>query len=255
MFYFRKGMKLELVYYFTSSRKVAHMRILVVEDELKAADAIRRGFLENGFRVDVAHYGTDGLKLAQTQEYDLIVLDVMLPGIGGWTVLEKLREKKNMTPVIYVTALDSLEDRLAGLKLGADDYLVKPFAVSELVARAFAVMRRGQTKAEGEKYRVGDLELNLMTHQVTRGGVRVGLTPREFSLLALLIRFKGEVLTRTRIADRIWNLDDFHDTSVVDVHIRRLRAKIDDPFERKLIHTVRGVGYVLEEREELREAL
>jgi len=225
------------------------MRVLLIEDEFKMADLIRKGLKENGFLVDVAHHGSDGLKLALSHDYDMIVLDVMIPGIDGWEVLRRLREKKNLTPVIILSALDSLEDRLHGLEIGADDYLVKPFAFSELVARIQTILRRGQTVTASNVYRVGDLELDLTAHRVSRQGVRIELTPKEFTLLSLLLRFKGDALTRTRIAERIWNLDSFHDTNVVDVHMRRLRAKIDDPFEKKLIHTVRGVGYVLEERD------
>ena len=225
------------------------MKVLLIEDEFKMADLIRKGLKENSFSVDVAHHGSDGLKLALSHDYDMIVLDVMIPGIDGWEVLRRLREKKNLTPVIILSALDSLEDRLHGLEIGADDYLVKPFAFSELVARIQTILRRGQTVTASNVYRVGDLELDLTAHRVSRQGIRIELTPKEFTLLSLLLRFKGDALTRTRIAERIWNLDSFHDTNVVDVHMRRLRAKIDDPFEKKLIHTVRGVGYVLEERD------
>jgi two-component system copper resistance phosphate regulon response regulator CusR len=225
------------------------MKVLLIEDEFKMADLIRKGLKENSFSVDVAHHGSDGLKLALSHDYDMIVLDVMIPGIDGWEVLRRLREKKNLTPVIILSALDSLEDRLHGLEIGADDYLVKPFAFSELVARIQTILRRGQTVTASNVYRVGDLELDLTAHRVSRQGIRIELTPKEFTLLSLLLRFKGDALTRTRIAERIWNLDSFHDTNVVDVHMRRLRSKIDDPFEKKLIHTVRGVGYVLEERD------
>jgi two-component system copper resistance phosphate regulon response regulator CusR len=225
------------------------MRALLIEDEFKMADLIRKGLKENGFLVDVAHHGVDGLKLALSHDYDIIILDVMIPGIDGWEVIRRLREKKNNTPVIFLSALDSLEDRLHGLELGGDDYIVKPFAFSELIARIHTVLRRGQSSAPANVYKVGDLELDLTAHRVIRQGVRIDLTPKEFTLLSLLLRFKGDALTRTRIAERIWNLDSFHDTNVVDVHMRRLRAKIDDPFEKKLIHTVRGVGYVLEERD------
>ena len=225
------------------------MKVLLIEDEFKMADLIRKGLKENSFSVDVAYHGSDGLKLALSHDYDMIVLDVMIPGIDGWEVLRRLREKKNLTPVIILSALDSLEDRLHGLEIGADDYLVKPFAFSELVARIQTILRRGQTVTASNVYRVGDLELDLTAHRVSRQGIRIELTPKEFTLLSLLLRFKGDALTRTRIAERIWNLDSFHDTNVVDVHMRRLRAKIDDPFEKKLIHTVRGVGYVLEERD------
>jgi two-component system copper resistance phosphate regulon response regulator CusR len=223
------------------------MRVLVVEDEFKMADFIKKGLREQGFKVDVAHHGDDALQLAMTSEYDMIILDIMIPGIDGREVLRRLRERNNQTPVIFLTALDGLEDRVKGLGLGADDYIVKPFAFSELVARIQTVLRRGVV-VPADKYRAGDLELDLAAHRVIRQGVRIDLTPKEFTLLSLLLRFKGEALSRTRIAERIWNLDNFHETNVVDVHMRRLRAKIDDPFEKKLIHTVRGVGYVLEER-------
>jgi two-component system copper resistance phosphate regulon response regulator CusR len=224
------------------------MKVLVVEDEFKTADFIKKGLLENGYRVDVAHYGTDALKLALSSDYSIIILDVMLPGMDGREVIKTLREKGNLTPVIFLTALDGVEDRIQGLKLGADDYLVKPFAFAELVARIQTVLRRGQPKSTEVQYSLGDLELDLAAHRVTRQGIRIDLTPKEFTLLSLLLKNKGEALSRTRIAERIWNLDDFHETNVVDVHMRRLRAKMDDPFEKKLIHTVRGVGYVLEDR-------
>lgn len=224
------------------------MRALVVDDELKTADFIRKGLVENGFRVDVAHYGTDGLKLAQDSDYDVIVLDVMMPGIDGWDVVQKLRSKQNMTPIIFLTALDGVDDRIKGLKLGADDYIVKPFTFAELLARIYAVLRRGQVQKRSTLYKVADLEFDIENRRVVRAGIRIDLTPKEFALLSLFMRKAGEVLTRTQIAERIWNIDFNHDTNVVDVHMRRLRAKIDDPFEKKLIHTVRGVGYVLEDR-------
>jgi two-component system copper resistance phosphate regulon response regulator CusR len=224
------------------------MRVLVVEDEFKTADFVRKGLLESGFDVDVAHHGADGLKQAQSHEYNIIILDIMIPGMDGKEVLKQLREKENMTPVIFLTALDGIEDRIQGLNLGADDYIVKPFVFNELLARIHTVLRRGQGKSQSEFFRVGGLELDLAAHRVLRDGVTIELTPKEFTLLALLMKFKGDALTRTRIAERIWNLDDFHDTNVVDVHMRRLRAKIDDPFEKKLIHTVRGVGYLLDDR-------
>lgn len=225
------------------------MRVLLVEDEAKTSEFIRKGLASNGFKVDVVSYGTDAMKLLQTNEYDIMVLDVMIPGINGWEVMTRMREKGMTLPVIFLTALDGLEDRLQGLKLGADDYMVKPFAFSELLARIHTVLRRGQEKRVTDVYKVGPLMLELEAHKVTRDGKRIDLTPKEFTLLALLMRFKGDVLSRTRIAERIWSLDKFHDTNVVDVHITRLRAKVDDPFDKKLIHTVRGVGYVLEERD------
>lgn len=224
------------------------MRILVIEDDLKTADYLRKGLSENGFKVKVATEGEEGLYLALTREFDLILLDVMLPDMDGWQVLKKLRFRENDTPVIFLTARDAVPDRVKGLELGASDYLVKPFAFSELIARINNALRHGPTKHE-ELFRVGDLELDPISHTAKRAGKRLDLTPKEFALLSLLIRRTGEVLTRVRIAERVWNMEFESDTNVVDVHMRRLRAKVDDPFERKLIHTVRGVGYVLEERE------
>lgn len=224
------------------------MRILVVEDDPKTAAYLRKGLSENGFKVKVAEDGDEGLHLALTKEFDLILLDVMLPNMDGWQVLKKLRFRENQTPVIFLTARDAVPDRVKGLELGADDYLVKPFAFSELIARINNSLRHGAAKSEN-LFRIADLELDLVAHTAKRGGKRLDLTPKEFALLSLLIRRTGEVLTRIRIAERIWNMDYESDTNVVDVHMRRLRAKVDDPFETKLIHTVRGVGYVLEERE------
>jgi two-component system copper resistance phosphate regulon response regulator CusR len=224
------------------------MKVLIIEDEYKTADFIRKGLLENGYKVDVAYHGADGLSQAQSREYNIIILDIMLPGIDGWEVLHKLRNRENMTPVIYLSALNGLEDRIQGLKLGADDYIVKPFAFSELIARIQAVLRRKVSNKQSEIFSVGGLELDLAAYRVIRDGVRIELTPKEFTLLAFLMRFKGDVLTRTRIAERVWNLDDFHESNIVDVHIKRLRSKVDDPFKKKLIHSVRGVGYTLEDR-------
>jgi two-component system copper resistance phosphate regulon response regulator CusR len=223
------------------------MRILIIEDDLKTAAYLRKGLSENGFKVKVTHEGEEGLYLALTSEFDLVLLDVMLPDMDGWQVLKKLRSRENETPVIFLTARDAVPDRVKGLELGANDYLVKPFAFSELIARINNSLRHGPAKQE--LFRVGDLELDPVAHTAKRAGKRLDLTPKEFALLSLLIRRTGEVLTRVRIAERVWNMELESDTNVVDVHMRRLRAKVDDPFERKLIHTVRGVGYVLEERE------
>ena len=223
------------------------MRFLVIEDEVKTAAFLRKGLKEEGHTVDVAHRGDEGLDLALSKEYDLIILDVMLPGVDGWEVIKKIRTTHRDIPVLFLTARDAVQDRIKGLELGADDYLVKPFAFSELLARIQTILRRGPVRTE-EKIRIADLELDLMAHKVTRAGQRLDLTPKEFALLSLLARRSGEVLTRTRIAERIWDIDFESDSNVVDVHMRRLRAKVDDPFEQKLIHTVRGVGYVLEER-------
>jgi len=222
------------------------MKLLIVEDEQKTASYLRRGLMEAGFAVDVANDGEDGLWLARTGGYELIVLDVMLPGRDGWSILAEIRRDGKETPVLFLTARDAVEDRVKGLELGADDYLLKPFAFSELLARIRSILRRGQTRSP-ETIRIADLELDLTGHKAARAGRRLDLTPKEFALLSLLARRAGEVLSRTLIAEQVWDMNFESDTNVVDVHIRRLRSKIDDPFDRKLIHTVRGVGYVLEE--------
>jgi two-component system, OmpR family, copper resistance phosphate regulon response regulator CusR len=222
------------------------MRILIVEDERKTSDYLHKGLSENGYGVDVAGGGHDGLHLALTGEHDLIILDVMLPGRDGWSVLGSIRAAGRQTPVLMLTARDAVADRVRGLEMGADDYLVKPFAFSELLARLRSVLRRGPAR-QPEVLSVLDLELDLPRHKAMRGGQRLDLTPKEFALLALLTKRKGEVLSRTLIAELVWEMNFDSDTNVVDVAIRRLRAKVDDPFERKLIHTVRGVGYVLED--------
>lgn len=220
------------------------MRILVIEDELKTAAYLKKGLEESGYAVDVANDGPQGLILAQEEEYDVIVLDVMLPGMDGWTILKTLRSTR-ATPVLFLTARDDVDDRVRGLELGADDYLVKPFAFVELLARVRTLARRGPPR-ESELIKVGDLEMDVNRRRVKRGGTRIDLTPREFSLLQLLARRQGEVLSRTQIASYVWDMNFDSDTNVVEVAIRRLRTKIDDNFPVKLIHTVRGVGYVLE---------
>ncbi|MGF6572772.1 two component heavy metal response transcriptional regulator, winged helix family [Paraburkholderia fungorum] len=220
------------------------MRILVIEDELKTAAYLKKGLEESGYAVDVANDGPHGLFLAQEEEYNVIVLDVMLPGMDGWTIVKTLRSTRT-TPVLFLTARDDVDDRVRGLELGADDYLVKPFAFVELLARVRTLARRGPPR-ESELIRVGDLEMDVNRRRVKRGGQRIDLTPREFSLLQLLARRQGEVLSRTQIASYVWDMNFDSDTNVVEVAIRRLRTKIDDNFPVKLIHTVRGVGYVLE---------
>lgn len=220
------------------------MRILVVEDEPKTAAYLRKGLEESGYLVDVAHDGLHGLLLAQEEDYDVIVLDVMLPWMDGWTVVKTLRTTRT-TPVLFLTARDDVNDRVRGLELGADDYLVKPFAFVELLARVRTLARRGPPR-DGELTRIGDLEMDVSRRRVRRGTTRIDLTPREFSLLQLLARRRGEVLSRTQIASYVWDMNFDSDTNVVDVAIRRLRSKIDDSFPIKMIHTVRGVGYVLE---------
>ncbi|HEX4608149.1 MAG TPA: heavy metal response regulator transcription factor [Urbifossiella sp.] len=223
------------------------MKLLVVEDDPKAAAALARGLTENGFVVDVAATGDDGFHLAAAGGYDLVVLDVLLPGRDGWAVVRGLRAAGVSTPVLFLTARDAVADRVKGLELGADDYLVKPFAFAELLARVRTVLRRGPARTP-DVVRVADLEIDPVRHRAARGGVPLDLTPKEFALLSLLARRAGEVLSRTLITEQVWDVNFDSDANVVDVHVRRLRAKADDPFERKLVHTVRGVGYVLEDR-------
>ena len=223
------------------------MRVLIVEDEVKTASFLRRGLTENGYVVDVAHNGEDGLHLALTGDYELIILDVMLPERSGWSLIAEMRRQGRETPTLFLTARDAVEDRIKGLELGADDYLVKPFAFSELLARVRTILRRGPLR-QPEVIEIGDLRIDLLRHKATRGGERLDLTPKEFALLSLLARRQGEVLSRSLIADQVWDMNFDSDTNVVDVAVRRLRTKVDDPFPEKLIHTVRGAGYVLEER-------
>ena len=220
------------------------MRLLVIEDEKKAGEYLKKGLEESGFTVDIASNGVDGLHLALEEDYALVVLDVMLPGMDGWAVLKNLRVKKD-TPVLFLTAIDEVEERVKGLELGGDDYLVKPFAFVELLARIRTLLRRGPPR-DIDHMHIGDLEIDAVRRRVRRGGQRVDLTPREFSLLQLLGRRRGEVLSRTQIASYVWDMNFDSDTNVVEVAIRRLRAKIDDGHELKLIHTVRGMGYVLD---------
>ncbi|MEI6208094.1 MAG: heavy metal response regulator transcription factor [Desulfuromonadales bacterium] len=223
------------------------MHLLIIEDESKTSAFIKRGLTECGFVADIAGDGEEGLNLALTGEYDLILLDVMLPKRDGWSVIAEIRRRGKETPVIMLTALDATPERVRGLELGADDYLVKPFAFSELLARINTILRRGPTLKQ-DILRVSDLEIDLPGHRALRGGKRLDLTPKEFALLSLLMQRTGEVMSRVRIAERIWDIRFETESNVVDVHMRRLRAKVDDPYEVKLIHTVRGSGYVLEER-------
>ncbi|MYM73225.1 heavy metal response regulator transcription factor [Duganella sp. FT134W] len=222
------------------------MKILIVEDEPKAGDYLVKGVQESGYVADLARNGVDGLALALEIDYDLIVLDVMLPQMDGWQVLAKLRERKE-TPVLFLTARDDVADRVKGLELGADDYLVKPFAFAEFLARVKTLMRRGPVR-EAEVIRVADLEIDVLRRRVSRGGQRIELTAKEFALLHLLAKRQGEVLSRTQIASMVWDMNFDSDTNVVDVAIRRLRVKLDDPYPLKLVQTVRGMGYLLEAR-------
>ncbi|MCL4183426.1 MAG: heavy metal response regulator transcription factor [Burkholderiaceae bacterium] len=221
------------------------MKILIVEDERKTGDYLKQGLGEAGYSVDLARDGVDGLHRASSDDYDLVVLDVMMPGLDGWGVLREIRRGGRQMPVLFLTARDQVDDRVKGLELGADDYLVKPFAFSELLARVRTLLRRGRAR-EPEVLTVADLELDLLRRRVVRGGRRIDLTAKEFALLELLLRRQGEVLPRSLIASQVWDMNFDSDTNVIEVAVRRLRAKVDDDFEPKLIRTVRGMGYVLE---------
>ncbi|WP_431823352.1 heavy metal response regulator transcription factor IrlR [Burkholderia sp. F1] len=223
------------------------MRILIVEDEPKTGAYLRKGLTEAGYVVDWVEDGITGLHQAETEDYDLLVLDVMLPGQDGWTLLQNLRRSKS-TPVLFLTAMDDVGDRVKGLELGADDYLAKPFDFVELTARIKSILRRGQPR-ESNTLRVADLELDLTRRKATRQGDTILLTAKEFALLWLLMRREGEILPRATIASQVWDMNFNSDTNVVDSAIRRLRSKIDDAYEPKLIHTVRGMGYVIEARD------
>ena len=222
------------------------MKILVVEDENKTGNYLKQGLMEAGFVVDLARDGIDGLHLALTEAFDLVILDVMLPGIDGWQVLQGIRRSGKDIPVLFLTARDDVDDRVKGLELGADDYLVKPFAFSELLARVRTLLRRGGKSKESDVLRAADLELDLLRRRVNRSGKKIDLTSKEFALLELLLRRQGEVLPRSLIASQVWDMNFDSDTNVIEVAIRRLRVKVDDDFEPKLIRTVRGMGYVLE---------
>lgn len=221
------------------------MKILIVEDEIKTSEYLKQGLGEAGFTVDVIHDGVGGMEMAMTEPYDLIILDVMLPGLDGWELLQTLRRSGKDMPVIFLTARDQVGDRVKGLELGADDYLIKPFSFAELLARVRTLLRRGKT-TEPSILTAADLELDLRKRRAQRSGVHINLTAKEFGLLELLMRRQGEVLPRSLIASQVWDMNFDSDTNVIDVAVRRLRAKIDDDFEIKLIHTVRGMGYVLE---------
>ena len=222
------------------------MKILVVEDEAKTGEYLCKGLTEAGFVVDLTDNGLNGYHLAMTAEYDLIVLDIMLPDVNGWDIVRMLRAANKGMPILLLTALGTVEHRVKGLEFGADDYLVKPFVFAELLARVRSLLRRGTSLMPESQFQVADLTLDLISRKVSRGGVRIALTSKEFTLLEYFIRHQGEVLPRALIASQVWDMNFDSDTNVIDVAVKRLRVKIDNDFEPKLIQTVRGVGYVLE---------
>ena len=233
---------------FTAHRQKARlMKILIVEDEIAAAQYLRKGLSENGYVVELAHTGTDGLHAAVNGDHDLIILDIMLPGLDGFAVLSALRTSSQV-PVLMLSARGKTDDKVKSFELGADDYLVKPFQYPELVARVKALLKRGKPSVQDPVLRLGDLELDAVRHRATRQSQRIDLSAKEFALLHLFMQRQGEVLSRTQIASLVWDINFESDTNVVEVAVRRLRSKIDEPFETRLIHTVRGVGYLLEER-------
>ncbi|MDH3897070.1 MAG: response regulator transcription factor [Deltaproteobacteria bacterium] len=223
------------------------MRILLIEDDLKLAAFILKGFKEAGFAVDHCDDGEDGLHMALSEPYDAAIVDIMLPKLDGFSLIDELRRRKKTTPVIILSAKRSVEDRIKGLQTGSDDYLVKPFSFAELLARVQALIRRASGAAEPSSLMVGDLSMDLLTRKVIRGGKKIDLPPLEFSLLEYLMRNAGNVVSKTMIMEHVWDYNFDPQTNVVEVRICKLRDKIDDDFDNKMIHTVYGAGYVLEE--------
>ncbi|KKN59332.1 hypothetical protein LCGC14_0543150 [marine sediment metagenome] len=225
------------------------VKILVAEDEPKTGVYLKQGLAEAGFVVDLVTNGIDAVQQAHDEEYDLLILDVMMPGLDGWQVLERARAAGSETPALFLTARDQVEDRVKGLELGADDYLVKPFAFSELLARVRSLLRRGTNATVQTSLAIADMQVDLLKRRVERGGKRIDLTAKEFMLLELLLRRRGEVLSKSLIASKVWDINFDSDTNIIEVAIRRLRAKIDDDFPVKLIQTVRGMGYFIDSTE------
>lgn len=221
------------------------MRILIIEDEIKTAEYLAKGLKESGFVTNLAHDGQEGLFLAREYKYDLVILDVMLPKADGWAVIAELKHRHPEVRILFLTARGSIQDKVKGFDLGADDYLVKPFAFSELLARVKALLRRNVSE-KSDKIQIGDLEIDLLRHKVSRENKNIDLTTQEFALLVFLAEHPGEVLSRTLIAESVWDINFNTETNVIDVAIRRLRQKIDSDYENKLIHTIRGRGYVLD---------
>ena len=222
------------------------MRVLIVEDEAKTGEYLRQGFSEAGFTTVWCNNGLDGHHLVMTEHFDLLILDLMLPDVSGLRILQGLRQAGQQLPVLLLSALDSVDDRVRGLEAGADDYLIKPFAFTELLARARTLLRRGHQPVQTDRLQIGDLVLELSKRRASRAGKKLNLTVKEFALLELLMRRSGEVLPRSLIASQVWDINFDSDTNVIDVAIRRLRSKVDDDFADKLIQTVRGMGYKLE---------